>query len=236
MKYLKVFTDFAEQMEALNDTEVGRLFRAMLLYAETGEVTDLKGNERFLWGSAKVNIDYQRGSYDNKIARAENARNALSNIRDEKSNIRKSQSNIRKKNLILDQDKDQDKDQDTIVALSGDKACSGEPERGIDLSAIIDGWNSLGLSEIKKIPHDTKRYKSLVARVREYGEDAIFQAFDCIRESDFLQGKNKNGFTVTFDWLVLPNNFPKVIGGNYANRTETVTKKDRYSWMDEVDL
>ena len=63
MKYLKVFTDFAKDLEPLSDTEVGRLFRAMLQYAEEETVPDLKGNERFVWASAKRNIDNQRENY-----------------------------------------------------------------------------------------------------------------------------------------------------------------------------
>ena len=57
MKYLKVFTDFEEAMEPLSDAEKGRLFVAMLRYARTGETLPLSGNERFLWNTAKLNID-----------------------------------------------------------------------------------------------------------------------------------------------------------------------------------
>ena len=60
MKYLKVYTDFAEELELLGDMEVGRLFKAMLKYAESGEVTDLRGNEKFVWPTAKKNIDRTR--------------------------------------------------------------------------------------------------------------------------------------------------------------------------------
>lgn len=66
MKYLKVYTDFAEDIRELTDNEVGRLFRAMLLYAETETVSDLKGNERYLWWAAKKNIDAQRNSYEER--------------------------------------------------------------------------------------------------------------------------------------------------------------------------
>ena len=54
MKYLKIFTDFVIDMEALGDAERGRLFTAMLLYAETGEDVELKGNERFIWAKSKA--------------------------------------------------------------------------------------------------------------------------------------------------------------------------------------
>ena len=57
MKYLKVWTDFREVMSALSDEEKGRLFDAMLMYAETGEEPKLEGGERILWAVAKRNID-----------------------------------------------------------------------------------------------------------------------------------------------------------------------------------
>lgn len=57
MEYLKVWTSFRKDMEELQDAEKGRLFDAMLLYAETGEESELKGAERILWPSAKNAID-----------------------------------------------------------------------------------------------------------------------------------------------------------------------------------
>ena len=60
MRYLKVFTDFAEAIEPLSEAERGRLFTAMLQYASTGETAELKGAERFVWPTAKQNIDRTR--------------------------------------------------------------------------------------------------------------------------------------------------------------------------------
>ena len=66
MKYLKVFTDFAVKMKLLSDAERGRLFTAMLEYAESGAEPDLRGNERFLWEAAKSDIDRQAESYNKR--------------------------------------------------------------------------------------------------------------------------------------------------------------------------
>ena len=58
MEYLKVWTNFREVMEPLNFEEKGRLFESMLVYAESGqEPDDLEGNERFVWPTAKRDID-----------------------------------------------------------------------------------------------------------------------------------------------------------------------------------
>lgn len=68
MKILQVFTDFVKDMEGLSDTEAGRLFRAMLKYADTGEELNLRGAEKILWPVAKKGIDKQREAYARRCA------------------------------------------------------------------------------------------------------------------------------------------------------------------------
>jgi hypothetical protein len=58
MNYLKVWTNFRDVIQSLDDSEKGRLFDAMLLYAETGEEPEVfTGNERVIWPVAKRDID-----------------------------------------------------------------------------------------------------------------------------------------------------------------------------------
>ncbi len=66
MKYLKIFTDFREAMEPLTDEEAGRLFRAMLLYAENGAESNLFGSERYLWIVARQHMDREADAYEAK--------------------------------------------------------------------------------------------------------------------------------------------------------------------------
>ena len=66
MKYLKIFTDFREAMEPLTDEEAGRLFRAMLQYAENGAESQLFGNERYLWIVARQHMDREAEAYEAK--------------------------------------------------------------------------------------------------------------------------------------------------------------------------
>jgi hypothetical protein len=83
-------------------------------------------------------------------------------------------------------------------------------------AGIIAAWNSLKLQEMKII--QGKREDLLSARIKQYGESAVFEAIENIKKSSFLRGQSKSGFTVTFDWLVKPNNFPKVLEGNYSDK------------------
>ena len=70
MKYIKVFTDFEKAMAPLGDAERGRLFTAMLIYAECGDVPEFRGNERFLWPTAKLQIDRDAETYGRKAQTA----------------------------------------------------------------------------------------------------------------------------------------------------------------------
>lgn len=67
-------------------------------------------------------------------------------------------------------------------------------------------------------PLSGKRQSSVRARVREYGKEAFANMVRAAARSDFLKGGNKTGFTATFDWLIRPGNFQKVLDGNYENR------------------
>lgn len=125
-----------------------------------------------------------------------------------------------------------------IITDSKESVCRTEVQR------VVDEWNSLGdigIKSISKMSSTSKRYKSLIARIREYGSDTVIEAMEHIRNSDFLRGKNKNGWTVTFDWFILPNNFPKVLEGNYDNqqgqqqRTGDAKLDRLYNRVNEVD-
>lgn len=103
MKYLKVFTDFAEKIDLLSDAEVGRLFKSMLEYAANGTESELKGNERFLWSMAKLEIDRQADNYEKMCDT--NKRIATNRY----ESLRKATG---KHESCQDKEKDKDKDKD----------------------------------------------------------------------------------------------------------------------------
>lgn len=90
-----------------------------------------------------------------------------------------------------------------------------------DIQSALNAWNELktyGIKTVSKISSSSQRYQRLSARINEYGVENVLVAINKIKESDFLVGKNNRGWTITFDWFVLPNNFPKVLDGNYENK------------------
>jgi len=141
-----------------------------------------------------------------------------------------------KQKLLVESTKSTDTSTDCssdVVALEGDieRDIDIEEERDIDINTIskdivsstfvqrlLGKWNSLNLtSKLTKITPGTKRHKMLKARIKQYGEDEILKAIDEIPKSKFLMGRVKD-FEITFDWFICPNNFLKVLEGNYADK------------------
>lgn len=104
------------------------------------------------------------------------------------------------------------KDSVVIVSTDVDTRCTDEQQK------VLSAWNEIGISPIKKIVPGTNRGKMLSARIREYGVEQVLEAIRKIPESTFLRGQNNNGWTISFDWFVKPNNFCKVLEGNYDDR------------------
>ena len=117
---------------------------------------------------------------------------------------------------ILDIRDEENRDEDTRE--QSDLLDSDESNCRADAQRVIDAWNELPLeSKVQRMSKDSTRSKSLGARIREYGVEKVLEAVAMINNSDFLLGR-KTEFQITFDWFVKPNNFSKVISGNYNNR------------------
>ena len=104
-----------------------------------------------------------------------------------------------------------------------------------DVRRVRDAWNALGLSQLTRITADTKRGQALKARIKQNGVDSVLEAIERVRNSKFLQGQNKSGWVITFDWLVKPNNFLKVLEGQYddhSGQSQTSQQRGGATFMD----
>lgn len=92
-------------------------------------------------------------------------------------------------------------------------------------------------SAIKKISIiQGTRLNILEARLKQYSIEQVKEAINNAVTSSFLNGDNKNGWTLSFDWLIKPNNFPKVLEGNYnynkINKKENENRKTNRNSID----
>ena len=93
----------------------------------------------------------------------------------------------------------------------------------IDFAAIKEYWNTKrdqSGSVMRRLTLMSDQRKGNVrSRIREYGGDVqmVYKAIDKAMASDFMNGKNGKGWVASFDWMMCPSNFPKVLEGNYDN-------------------
>jgi predicted phage replisome organizer len=106
------------------------------------------------------------------------------------------------------------------IEEENDLIVSKDTIRQTDVQRIIDEWNTLeefGITPVKRMT--PKREQAVKARICQNHMDDILEAIENIRHSSFLQGQNKNGWMVTFDWFLKPGNFAKVFEGQYADKS-----------------
>ena len=64
-----LYTSYLDSLSLFTDEECGRLVRAMLNYAASGEVPQFESNERFIWPSLQTQIDRDIDTYQTKCAK-----------------------------------------------------------------------------------------------------------------------------------------------------------------------
>ena len=97
------------------------------------------------------------------------------------------------------------------------------------IDTVIKKWNDVGLNVVRNIKG--KRLDSLHARIKEYSKDDVLTVIENVKYSDFLKGNNNRNWTTDIDWILKPNNFIKVLEGNY-NKNKNQTQKDILSKID----
>ena len=101
--------------------------------------------------------------------------------------------------------------------LSNDNGCGTRVVPRKDVKSVLTAWNAIGLTGIMDIKSDTERGRMVKRRILDYGIETVLEAIRNVGESDVLMGRTGK-FQATFDWFIKPNNFQKVLEGNYRKR------------------
>ncbi len=225
-----VYSSWREQVEALSDEAAGKLFKAAFRFNDRGELpNDLPGDANILFiGMRQV--------FDENATKWEAVRSAriAAGTKGGKVSGERRRNNIEAKeaNASFAKQNEANEAVSGSVSVAVSDSVSIPPYGGSnDLSPaeidcrghadprpVISAWNSLGLAQVQKVTQNTQRGKMFFARLNEYGVDTMLDAIEKVRQSDFLKGQNRSGWTITFDWFVKPSNFQKVLEGNYANK------------------
>ena len=128
---------------------------------------------------------------------------------------------------IISKEKDLEED----IALSEAPSLCAEPlsasptpfNSDIDFCAFQIFFNQCMLGrQIPAIKSMSDKRKGMVrARIKEYGKDDVVRAIRKAANSNFLNG-GTGSFIATFDWLFKPNNFLKILEGNYDDKMNNI--------------
>ena len=112
----------------------------------------------------------------------------------------------------------QNKTNDTPYSPPKGDAPEPFPRETVQYKKIADYWNSV-CTELPKVQAlNDNRKKAVRARVKEHGEETVLQVIALVKQSDFLCGRTGNNWNASFDWVMKPANFVKVLEGNYVNK------------------
>ncbi len=227
-----LYNSYREQINLLDDAECGRLFKALFAFNATGETPSLSGGAMMAFSFIASQMSRDAEEYEKVCEkRREAGKKGGRPPKPESVQTDASEEKAKKANGFFEKQTkakkpDNDDDNEDVNVNDDDKdiienTSYSSSETRAKVREVIAAWNalgSLGIKQVQRFDTNSKRAAMLRARISEYGVEKILEAVENVRQSDFLQGKNRNGWVITFDWFVLPNNFPKVLEGNYSNR------------------
>lgn len=180
--------------------------------------------DRWGWSNSKVKYFFQQLKHEKMLDYKSDAKKTVYTIvnyndyqefkedkNDTETTLKRNKNDTETKQKHTNKnDKNDKNDKNIFNNLSNDKL----------FVPLIEKWNELPdtISKISTLKKDTQRFKMLSQRVSEYGADKVLEAIDKIKQSPFLLGQNNSGWTITFEWFVKPNNFIKVLEGNYVDK------------------
>lgn len=249
-----LYTSYYAIIEGLTDEQLGKLMRAIFIYARDGEVINLEPTLRMAFAFIKDDMERNQAKYNEKReklranaqkrwqkkqldANAEEPQQkhtkAYKSMQlDANAEIALHNDNVYDNEYVNDNvyDNDVSKETDNNIPSKEGLSISENPKvdpakrcAKIDFAAIKEYWNTKhdqSGSVMRRLTLMSDQRKGNVrSRIMEYGGDVqmVYKAIDKAMASDFMNGKNGKGWVASFDWMMCPSNFPKVLEGNYDN-------------------
>lgn len=207
-----------EQMESVNETR------------EKRSTAGRKGN-RTRWGAmprasqtdGKSNTEMQQNGSkcDENLSQNNGICDEKASQTDGKSDTFLSQSKvkeIREKNINKELSNESSMSGSKPPDAATDADCEEVGNERIIYSHLVEYWNAKTGGVNGRLENiENNRRKMTRARILTHGKAKFKEAIDKAAASEFL----RNSEWFNFDWLIRPNNFDKVIAGNYDSKNGT---------------
>lgn len=206
LEYFPCYHSYAKKLAKLSDQEVGRLFRSLLEYSETGETQELTGRESVAFDFIAYDIDRAREAYKKKCE--SNSENGKKGGRPKKRSL---SEEAKKPTAFPETQKSQDKDKNKNK--NKDKSEDEDPpkpptpvESSVVAAVIADYCNRINPTASPSSLDELRGY------AEELGEDVCKRAFDIALDAKItkwnyirgiLRNKLREGVRSLADWDAL---------------------------------
>lgn len=208
------------------------VYEAIIRYASTGTLPELKPLARMAFGFVRLQIDEQaermrlEASDGPLVPIGENSPRGGESGGGGKEREREKEESPAPPYEEKEKEKEKVEGEATASLSPSSKEESDAVEeahareaRAVDWQALASYWNERRGAMPRLTVWSERRRAAVRARMRESGGmEGVRAVIDRAAASDFLQGRNGRGFVADFDWVMKPSNFCKVADGNYDNR------------------
>ena len=108
------------------------------------------------------------------------------------------------------------------IIASGGARTREEEVANHDFDEIISFFNQQmkgkGIQPVAIITSERRQAFERLMSQTGVNKECVKQAIKNAAESDFLNGKGPKGWVASFDWMMMPQNFQKVLENNYRNK------------------
>ena len=108
------------------------------------------------------------------------------------------------------------------IIASGGARTREEEVANHDFDEIISFFNQQmkgkGIQPVAIITSERRQAFERLMSQTGVNKECVKQAIENASESDFLNGKGPKGWVASFDWMMIPQNFQKVLENNYRNK------------------
>lgn len=214
------YRSFYEAINDLSKKGQNALFNAICRYVFYDKEPTLTGAASAVFKLIKPQIDANNKRFENgkRGGRPKN-QNETETKPNENQNETEQQPNVNVNdndnvNVIL---------QKSEISESDTESCPTQKAESINYQKIVDYFNAetKGVFGTVLMPLSETRKGMIRARIKQHGKAAFAEVIRKAMESNFLQGQNSRNFRATFDWLIRPTNFEKVLSGNYDNHVDS---------------
>lgn len=206
-----IYDSWALMISQMPNEEAGQLIKKICKYEISGEYENGFTSVDAIFSMIKAKIDEDSEKYE-EICKKRRESGSLGG-KQKKANGKQMLSNGKQ----MQGDTDTVSDTDTKT-----------DSKSISAKKILELYHEHCPSLPKVLKLSDKRIKLVNTRLKEYSEEQIVDVFDKAEASNFLKNGSGTWKGADFEWILNPNNFIKIMEGNYQNKTETKTGYDLY--------